>query len=113
MARFDEIKAAFWGDGDYGVQLPLTEEAMREAERVLGVTLPAVLLDLLRVRNGGSVAPGLNAFPTHRPTSWGEGHVPFEDLMGVGRRERMTSLLDTPLSGQRVGSANVGRASLW
>ncbi|WP_028805833.1 SMI1/KNR4 family protein [Streptomyces sp. 142MFCol3.1] len=51
MARFDEVKAAFWGDGDYGVQLPLTEEAVREAERVLGVTLPAVLLDLLRVRS--------------------------------------------------------------
>ncbi|MEU3247379.1 MULTISPECIES: SMI1/KNR4 family protein [unclassified Streptomyces] len=96
MARFDEVRAAFWSDGDYGVQLPLTEEAVREAERVLGVTLPAVLLDLLRVQNGGSVAPGLNAFPTNRPTSWSEDHVPFEDLMGIGRRERMTSLLDTP-----------------
>ncbi|MEU4098832.1 SMI1/KNR4 family protein [Streptomyces sp. NPDC026673] len=96
MARFDEVKAAFWGDGDYGVQSPLTDEAVRDAECVLGVTLPAALLDLLRLRNGGSAAAGHNAFPTGRPTSWSEDHVPFADVMGIGRREGMLSLLDTP-----------------
>lgn len=96
MARCDEAKAAFWGGGDYGVQPPLTGEAVREAECVLGVTLPTALLDLLRVRNGGGVAAGHNAFPTSRPTSWSEDHVPFADLMGIGRREGMLSLLDTP-----------------
>lgn len=96
MAQFDEIKPAFWSDDDHGVQAPLTEEAVREAERVLGVTLPAALVDLLRIQNGGIVADGLDAFPTDRPTSWSEDHVPFEALMGIGQSERTMSLLDTP-----------------
>lgn len=96
MARFDDLVATFWGDGDYGVQQPLTDEMVREAERLLGVKLPAALLDLLRVQNGGSVAAGHAAFPTGRPTSWSEDHVPFDALMGIGRRAGTTSLLDTP-----------------
>ncbi|MFC9503749.1 hypothetical protein [Streptomyces sp. NPDC057002] len=69
---------------------------VREAERLLGVTLPSALLDLLRVQNGGSVAADHDAFPTSRPTLWSEDHVPFDDLMGIGRRDGMISLLDTP-----------------
>ncbi|MFI6304014.1 SMI1/KNR4 family protein [Amycolatopsis thailandensis] len=103
MARFDEILATFWGSGDYGVQQPLTDESAREAEKVLGVTLPSALLDLLRVQNGGSVAPAHDAFPTSRPTSWSEDHVPFDQLMGIGRRDRTTSLLDTPYLIQEWG----------
>ncbi|WP_459185423.1 SMI1/KNR4 family protein [Streptomyces sp.] len=80
----------------YGVQPPVTEEIIREAERLLDVTLPASLVGLLRAQNGGQVADGRNAFPTDRPTSWSEDHVPFDMLMGIGRRERMTSLLDSP-----------------
>ncbi|WP_127939760.1 SMI1/KNR4 family protein [Nonomuraea polychroma] len=96
MARFEDVKATFWGDGGYGVQLPVTEKAITEAERELGVTLPSALLDLLRVQNGGRVAAEWNAFATSQPTSWSEDHIPFTDLMGIGRHERMTSLLDTP-----------------
>ncbi|MER7810901.1 SMI1/KNR4 family protein [Streptomyces sp900116325] len=96
MARFDEVRATFWDNGDYGVQQPLTDEMVREAERVLGVTLPSALLDLLRVQNGGIVADDHDAFPISRPTSWSEDHVPFDHLMGIGRRDGMTSMLDTP-----------------
>ncbi|WP_455357540.1 SMI1/KNR4 family protein [Streptomyces sp. SYSU K217416] len=96
MAQFNEVLATFWADGDYGVQPPLTDETVREAERVLEVTLPSALLDLLRVQNGGIVAADHDAFPTSQPTSWSEDHVPFDALMGIGPRERMTSLLDTP-----------------
>ncbi|MGW1520894.1 SMI1/KNR4 family protein [Streptomyces sp. NPDC002287] len=95
MARFDEVMATFWGAGDYGVQPSLTDELVREAEGVLGVTLPSALLDLLRVQNGGNVAADHDAFPTSRPTSWSED-LPFDGLMGIGRRDGMTSLLDTP-----------------
>ncbi|MGV9267239.1 SMI1/KNR4 family protein [Kitasatospora sp. NPDC003701] len=95
MARFDEVMATFWGAGDYGVQQPLTDEMVREVERLLGVTLPSALLDLLRVQNGGSVAADDDAFPTRRPTSWSDDHVPFGDLMGIGRCAGMTSLLDS------------------
>ncbi len=33
VKRFDEVMATFWGGGDYGVQQPLTDELVREAER--------------------------------------------------------------------------------
>ncbi|MFD4588054.1 SMI1/KNR4 family protein [Streptomyces sp. NPDC058423] len=96
MARFDEVVGTFWGNGDHSRQQPLTDEMVREAEHMLGVTLPSALLDLLRVQNGGGVAADHDAFPTSRPTSWSADHVPFDDLMGIGRRDGMISLLDTP-----------------
>ncbi|MFF0052264.1 SMI1/KNR4 family protein [Streptomyces sp. NPDC005498] len=96
MARFDEVKATFWGRGLYGVQPPLTDAAVQEAEAQLGVRLPFSLLEILRVQNGGQVASQWNAFPTKAPTSWSEDHVPLEEMMGIGRRESQSSLLDTP-----------------
>ncbi|MEE1753087.1 SMI1/KNR4 family protein [Streptomyces sp. SP18CS02] len=96
MPLFEEVIATFWDDGDHGVQKRLTDEMVQEAERALGVTLPAALLDLLRMQNGGIVAAAHDAFPTSRPTSWSQDHVPFDFLMGIGRRDGTTSLLDTP-----------------
>ncbi|WP_251069859.1 SMI1/KNR4 family protein [Streptomyces sp. ISL-96] len=95
--------ATFWGDGDYGVQQTLTDEMVREAERALGVTLPSALLDLLRIQNGGIVAADHDAFPTGRPTSWSEDHVPFDYLMGIGRGDGMNSMLDTPYLAEEWG----------
>lgn len=95
MARFDEVKATFWGEGRYGVQPSLTDAVVQDAERRLGVRLPASLLELLRVRNGGAVAELWNAFPTDVPTSWSEDHVPLDDMMGIGRHEGQSSLLDS------------------
>ncbi|KUM67070.1 SMI1/KNR4 family protein [Streptomyces griseorubiginosus] len=95
MARFDEVKATFWGEGRYGVQLPLTDAVVQDAELRLGVRLPASLLEILRVQNGGAVAELWNAFPTDVPTSWSENHVPLDDMMGIGRRDGQLSLLDT------------------
>ena len=95
MAGFDEVKATFWGEGRYGVQPPLTDAVVREAECRLGVHLPASLLEILRVRNGGAVAERWNAFPTGVPTSWSENHVPLDDMMGIGPHDGQLSLLDT------------------
>ncbi|MZF91067.1 SMI1/KNR4 family protein [Streptomyces sp. SID5643] len=95
MTRFDEVKAMFWGEGRYGVQPPLTDAVVQDAERRLGVRLPASLLELLRVQNGGLVAELWNAFPTEVPTSWSENHVPLDDMMGIGHRDGQSSLLDT------------------
>lgn len=95
MARFDVIKATFWGEGLFGVQPPLIDAVVQDAERRLGVRLPASLLEILRVRNGGPVAELWNAFPTDVPTSWSENHVPFDDMMGIGRHDDRLSLLDT------------------
>ncbi|SMD23778.1 SMI1/KNR4 family protein [Lentzea albidocapillata] len=85
----------FWTEDSYGVQAPLTDEAVREAEALLGVRLPEALLELLRVQNGGGVVDERSAFPTSEPTSWAPDHVPFDSLMGIGTAERTTSLLDT------------------
>ncbi|MFE1547886.1 SMI1/KNR4 family protein [Streptomyces sp. NPDC058718] len=95
MARFDEVKATFWGEGLYGVQPPLTDAVVQEAEGQLGVRLPASLLEILWVQNGGSVAELWNAFPTDVPTSWSENHVPLDDMMGIGRHEGQSSLQDS------------------
>lgn len=97
MARSDDAQPAFWDTGStYGVQQPLTDHAVREAEQLLDVTLPASLLDLLRAQNGGQVTDARNAFRTDKPTSWSADHVPFDQVMGIGQRERTVSLLDSP-----------------
>lgn len=95
MARFDEVKATFWGGGLFGVQPPLTGAVVQDAERQLGVRLPASLLEILRVQNGGLVAELWNAFPTDVPTSWSENHVPLDAMMGIGRHDGQPSLLDS------------------
>ncbi|MFF3735291.1 SMI1/KNR4 family protein [Streptomyces sp. NPDC002476] len=101
MTRFDEVKATFWGEGLYGVQPPLTDVAALDAELRPGVRLPASLLELLRIRNGGPVAAPWNAFPTDVPTSWSENHVPHDDLLGIGRHDGQWGLPSplVPLSG--------------
>ncbi|MFD8599735.1 SMI1/KNR4 family protein [Kitasatospora sp. NPDC059646] len=85
-----------WDDTRPATHAPLTEDAVAEAQRLLGVTLPADLLTLLRHRNGGIVADAFAAFPTDRPTSWAPDHVPFDELFGIGHRDGSLSLLDTP-----------------
>ncbi|WP_371648378.1 MULTISPECIES: SMI1/KNR4 family protein [unclassified Streptomyces] len=95
MARFDEVKTTFWGESLFGVQPPLTGAVVQDAERQLGVRLPASLLEILRVQNGGLVAELWNALPTDVPTSWSENHVPLDDMMGIGRHDGQPSLLDS------------------
>lgn len=95
MAPFDEVRATLWGEGRYGLRPPLTDAVVQDAERRLGVRLPASLLEILRVRNGGEVAQRWNAFPTAVPTSWSENHVPLDHVMGIGRHDGQSSLLDT------------------
>jgi len=63
VARFDEVKATFCGEGRHGVQPPLTDAVVRNAERRLGVRLPA--------------------------------YVPLDGVMGIGRHDGQSSLLDT------------------
>ncbi|MCY9785127.1 SMI1/KNR4 family protein [Nocardiopsis sp. EMB25] len=97
MARFEDLRYSLWDTGGgYTAQPPLTEEAIAKAQRLLDVTLPGSLLDLLRHRNGGEVAKDWNAFPVGGPTSWSTDHVPFDRVMGIGGREGTLSLLDSP-----------------
>ncbi|MEQ0564546.1 SMI1/KNR4 family protein [Amycolatopsis sp. NEAU-NG30] len=86
MTRFDRLKPTFWEDGPGEAA---TDDTLAAAERELGVRLPAELAELLRLRDGGTVAAHCDAFPTREPTSWSETHVPFELLNGIA------SLLDS------------------
>ncbi|MEV0192201.1 SMI1/KNR4 family protein [Kitasatospora purpeofusca] len=97
MARFEDFQQSLWDtDCDHGVQPPVTDQVILDAERLLNVALPGSLLDLLRQQNGGRVTSGRNAFPTSGPTSWAADHVPFESLLGIGHRGGTLSLLDSP-----------------
>lgn len=97
MARFEELQHSLWGiGGEYGVQPALTDEAVADAQRLLGVTLPSSLLDLLRHQNGGPVADSRDAFPTSRPTSWSVDHIAFDNVFGIGHRAGTVSMLDSP-----------------
>lgn len=88
--------ATFWADETYGTQAALTPDSVAEAERMLGVVLPAALLELLRLRNGGPVADAWSTFPTSEATSWSPDHVPFDCLFGIGRDADSLTLLDSP-----------------
>ena len=70
----------FWRSNYYN-HPPLTDEMVAEAERRLGVTLPAEYLALLRVQNGG-YTHGFG-FLMAEPTSWAKDHVPLNDLAGI------------------------------
>lgn len=91
----DDIKPVFWHDSiRVGEHPPLTDAMVERAEAALGVTLPATYLELLRVRNGGTVAFELDAFPTVQPTSWAPDHVPLPDLYGIPE-QGTAGILDT------------------
>jgi hypothetical protein len=70
----------FWGANSYN-HPPLTDAMVREAETLLGVELPLLLLDLLRIQNGG-YTKGF-AHPMSRRTSWAADHVPLADVAGI------------------------------
>ncbi|MFI6043904.1 SMI1/KNR4 family protein [Nocardia sp. NPDC051321] len=99
----DEVLESFWGDSDYGVLGPLTDKAVRDAESQLRVTLPASLVRLLRVQNGGTVAKRWNAWPVSAPTAGFDSYVPIDLVMGVGRADGGTTVLDTPYLVQEWG----------
>ncbi|GGU93111.1 hypothetical protein GCM10010275_32970 [Streptomyces litmocidini] len=96
MTRFGGVRAAFRGEDPHG-DPPLTDAAVRDAERRPGVRLPSSLLALLRDREGGVVADARDAYPTDAPTSWSDDYVPFDLLMGIGEEHGdRPSLLDSP-----------------
>lgn len=74
------IKTDFWSS-EYSINPPLTDEMVLFAEKELGVKLPSLLIDLLKVQNGGYTKGFV--FPTITPTSWSENHIPFSELYGI------------------------------
>ncbi|WP_218126403.1 SMI1/KNR4 family protein [Glycomyces sambucus] len=60
----------------------LTPGMVEDAERTLGVRLPAAYLAMLRVRNGGVLRKC--RFDTTFPTSWADDHFAVQALLGIG-----------------------------
>ncbi len=70
----------FWRSNYYD-HPPLTDEMVAEAERQLGVRLPAEYVALLRIQNGG-YTHGFG-HPMSCPTIWAADHVPLDSLSGI------------------------------
>ena len=73
-------KEYFW-DENYYNHPPLTVDAVVAAETLLSCKLPALLLELLKIQNGGYTL-GF-AFPMTQRTSWANNHVPLIELFGI------------------------------
>jgi hypothetical protein len=72
--------AAFWLF-DRERNVPLTDDLLEHAERVLGVKLPASYVRLLRAHNGGYTRGFV--IPTVQPTTWADDHVTISELFGI------------------------------
>lgn len=70
----------FWGNNYYN-HPPLTNEMIEIAEKMLKIKLPMLLIDLLRIQNGG-YTKGF-AFPMAEKTTWSDSHIPLSDLSGI------------------------------
>jgi hypothetical protein len=73
-------KADFW-DNNYYNHPPLTDDMVTTAETLLKVKLPTLLIDLLKIQNGG-YTKGF-AYPMTAKTTWSENHVPLSELFGI------------------------------
>ncbi len=82
------IKEDFW-DNRYDPPKGLTEEEIKKAEKHLGIKLPTLYCELLKLQNGGSTL-GFG-FPTQQDNTWAADHVPFYQLSGVDFKELMES----------------------
>jgi hypothetical protein len=70
----------FWST-NYYYHPPRTDIALARAERILRVRLPAELIELLRIQNGGYTKGFIH--PMTQPTTWAKDHVPLHDLSGI------------------------------
>ena len=70
----------FW-DSNYFKHPQLTDEMISIAENILKVKLPTLLLDLLKIQNGG-YTKGF-AYPMTVKTTWAENRVPLSELFGI------------------------------
>ena len=81
--------SAFWEDSDYAreeyVGAALTPSMVGEVEGLLGVSLPASYLELMRTQNGGM--PRLTCHAVPEPTSWAPDHVAITGIFGVDSRK--------------------------
>ena len=71
----------FWEEKGTPTHPPLTHEILKDAEKQLGVKLPALYVELLFLQNGGMARDWV--FPFQKKTMWSSNHVPFYELNGI------------------------------
>ncbi|PSL41618.1 SUKH superfamily protein [Planomicrobium soli] len=72
-----------WQEGSENGKLePLSDEIVKEAEKLLKIKLPTSYISILKQQNGGYIK--FNAHPSAAPTSWADDHVNVENIFGIG-----------------------------
>jgi hypothetical protein len=98
---------AFWRDSDYFTGPPLTDAAVRAAEKRFGYKLPEAYLRLLRIRNGGS--PRRPYFHVEGLAGWDMGYFVVDSLRGLGDHFWAVDTCDRhPNVGLRIGDTPSG-----
>jgi len=98
-----KISDDFWDENFYN-HPKLTDGMIEVAETSLNVKLPNLLIDLLRVQNGGYVN-GL-VFPTKEKTSWADSHIALSELYGIvtnKSKETCQNILDSEYLANECG----------
>jgi hypothetical protein len=83
------IKSLEFWDSNYYKNPVLSEQMIEHAQQKLGVKLPDLFIELLKIQNGGYTR-GF-AFPMKTKTSWSENHVPLNELFGIVLDENLNS----------------------
>lgn len=73
-------KNDFWDVNHYN-HPPLDDGMIKRAEETLKLKLPELLIELLKIQNGGYVAD--LAFPMKVPTSWANNHIALNEIFGI------------------------------
>jgi hypothetical protein len=75
------IPQNWFDESDYFTGRPLTDDMAQDAEVVLGYKLPQSYLNLLRIKNGGTLR--LRCYPTEAPTGWAKDHIEVDAVYGI------------------------------
>ena len=73
-------KKDFWDTNFYN-HPDLTDEIVEIAEESLKVKLPRLLIQLLKIQNGGYTKGFV--FPMKQKTTWAENYIPLNELFGI------------------------------
>lgn len=93
----------FWGSNYYD-HPQLTSEMIHSAQTSLNVQLPELLIELLKIQNGGYTKG--YAFPMKQKTAWADNHIPLLELFGIVTDTHMLTaqnLLDSGCLAQEWG----------
>lgn len=74
------IQEEFWDRRGEPIK-GISEDDLDKAEKLLGVKLPRLYCELLKIQNGGYTC-GFG-FPTEQENTWSGNHVPFYQLSGI------------------------------